>query len=105
MCWKLIRDRLADELRARGVPVWRIEDPEELRAALVAKLFEEAYELAKARGREALEEAADLLEALLALLRLEGFGLEELLAARDAKRRERGGFDAGYAAQVGCGEA
>ncbi len=102
MCWKLVRDGLAETLREKGFIVWRARSRGEYEAALIDKLFEESYELAKALEGDGnvLEEAADLLEALLALLKLHGYTLDDLLRAREAKRREKGGFDEGFIAQV-----
>ncbi len=108
MCWKLVRDRIGEELAARGVVVWRARSDEEYLRALAAKIVEEAFELAEAawsgeRGR-VVEEAADLLEALYALLGVMGVGAGEVEEARAAKRRERGGFDKRLLALVECGE-
>ena len=102
MCWKLIRDGLVELLRSKGYTVWRARSREEHVAALVDKLLEEAYEIAKAVGGDGslLEEAADLLEALLTLLKLHGYTLRDLLDAMEAKRREKGGFEGGFIAQV-----
>ena len=104
MCWKLIRDKLAEPLRSKGYTVWKARSREEHVAALVDKLFEEAYEIARAVSGEGnlLEEAADLIEALLTLLKLHGYTLQDLLDAMEAKRREKGGFEEGFIAQV-CG--
>ncbi|AEM39670.1 MazG nucleotide pyrophosphohydrolase [Pyrolobus fumarii 1A] len=94
MCWKLVRDKIGEELRSRGVTVWKARSNEEYVNALRAKIIEEAYELAVAESSESvLEEAADLLEAIVSLLKLHGYTLEDLLARAEAKRRERGGFE------------
>ncbi len=62
---------------------------------LRAKIVEEALELAESGS---VEEAADLLEALYAWLRLRGVGVEWVEEVRRAKRRLRGGFEKGYVA-------
>ncbi len=104
MCWKLVRDGLAEELRARGVIVWRARDRGEYERALRAKIVEEAFELAAARSpSDILEEAADILEALGALLRLYGYSIEDAAARARVKREARGGFDGGYIALYECG--
>jgi predicted house-cleaning noncanonical NTP pyrophosphatase (MazG superfamily) len=70
--YKLVRDRIPEIIQAEGQrPVTRILDENGYRAALLAKLVEEAQE---ARAAEAGELAA------------------ELLAIATAKRAERGGF-------------
>ncbi len=104
MCWKLVRDKLAEELKSRGVIVWRARDRGEYERALRAKIVEEAFELAASKGsEELLEEAADILEALSALLKLHGYRLEDALERARSKREERGGFDGGYIALFDCG--
>ncbi len=108
MCWKLVRDRIGEELRERGVVVWRARSDEEYLRALAAKVVEEAFELVEAvwsgdRGR-VVEEAADLLEALYALLGVMGVGVDVVEEARVAKRREKGGFDKRLLALVDCGD-
>ena len=95
VCWKLVRDRVGEELRGRsGVVVYRISG-EELERLLRAKIVEEALELAESGS---VEEAADLLEALYAWLRLRGVGMERVEEVRRAKRMARGGFEKGYVA-------
>jgi len=93
VCWKLVRDGVAEELRGRpGVRVVRVSG-ELLEGLLRAKIVEEAMELAESGS---LEEAADLVEALEAWLRLRGLGGGELERARVEKRARRGGFEAGW---------
>ena len=95
VCWKLVRDRVGEELRGRsGVVVYRVGG-EELEGLLRAKIVEEALELAESGS---VEEAADLLEALYAWLGLRGVGVERVEEVRRAKRRLRGGFEKGYVA-------
>lgn len=92
---KLIRDRLPQMMRDQGLAVFeRRLDESTFRAALRAKLIEEAAEAAEAEGSEALTaELADVLEVLRALAEAEGLSLEAIEAARRAKRAERGGFE------------
>jgi predicted house-cleaning noncanonical NTP pyrophosphatase (MazG superfamily) len=92
---KLIRDGLPAMMRAQGLTVEdrRLGD-EEYRAALLAKLCEEAAEAAGAASGEALlEELADVAEVTHALLALIGRTPAELEQFRLAKRAARGGFD------------
>ena len=95
VCWKLVRDRVGEELARSGeARVLRVSG-EELEALLRAKVVEEAMEFAES-GR--LEEAADLLDALVDWLRLRGVGLDRVEELRRRKRGERGGFLGGYVA-------
>ncbi|NOZ88763.1 MAG: nucleoside triphosphate pyrophosphohydrolase [Crenarchaeota archaeon] len=94
-CWKLVRDRIAEKLRGQpGVHLARAGEGE-LEPLLRAKIVEEAMELAETGS---LEEAADLLEALEAWLRLRGSSLDEARRLAAEKRRRRGGFDGGWVA-------
>lgn len=93
VCWKLVRDRVGEELAgAGGVRVLRVGGGE-LEALLRAKIVEEAMELAAGGD---VEEAADLLEALYEWLRVRGVDVGVVEEARLRKRRERGGFGGGY---------
>lgn len=92
---KLIRDRLPEMMRAQGLTVEdRRLDDDAFRAALLDKLVEEAAEARAAGGPDALvEELADVLEVVRALLTLTGRSFEDLEAVRLAKHAARGGFD------------
>ncbi len=59
--------------------------------------MEEALEL---RDSGSLEEAADLLEALVSWLNLRGYTLADALEAAARKRELRGGFTRRYLARV-----
>jgi predicted house-cleaning noncanonical NTP pyrophosphatase (MazG superfamily) len=61
------------------------------------KLEEELKEYQQASSNEeAIEELADLLELIHAVLPLLNSTIEELEKVRQAKREKRGGFDKGY---------
>jgi predicted house-cleaning noncanonical NTP pyrophosphatase (MazG superfamily) len=61
------------------------------------KLNEELKEYQEASSdEEAIEELADLLELIYAVLPLHNSSMEELEKVRLAKREKRGGFDKGY---------
>ena len=93
VCWKLVRDGVVEELRGRpGVRVVRVSG-ELLEGLLRAKVVEEAMELAESGS---LEEAADLVEALVAWLRVRGLGWGDLERVRAEKRARRGGFEGGW---------
>ena len=93
---KLIRDKLPAIMRAQGLTVHdRRLDDEAYRAALIAKLTEEAAEASAAAddSKALLEELADVTEVIVALLAAHGFTAAELEAVRLAKREQRGGFE------------
>jgi predicted house-cleaning noncanonical NTP pyrophosphatase (MazG superfamily) len=92
---KLIRDRIPEVLEAEGL---RYEvatlDEAGYRAALLAKLQEEAAEATGAGEGEALVvELADLLEVVDALLASEGIERERVLEEQARRREARGGFE------------
>src|SRR3954463_11847964 len=90
---KLVRDRIPGIIEADGrVPVRRTLTDHEYEAALLAKLKEEATELAGAAPADRLEEAAAVYEVLLALIAHAGHSPDALVRAADRKRAERGGF-------------
>ncbi len=92
---KLIRDRLPEIMRGQGLAVFdrRLDDAEYV-AALGEKLVEEAHEARLANPDEIAGELADVLEVVHALAQVHGLSLQDVEAARQAKRAERGGFDA-----------
>ena len=90
---KLVRDRIPEIMEADGrVPLCRTLSEEQYGDALLAKLQEEATELANAAPADRLEEAADVYEVLLALVAHAGHSLDDLTRVADRKRDERGGF-------------
>ena len=91
---KLIRDRIPEILEAEGM---RYEvaplDGEAFRAALLAKLLEEAGEAVDAADTDALaRELADLYEVIDAVLELHGLDRDVVRALQARRREERGGF-------------
>lgn len=88
---KLVRDKIS----ARGPRevVRPCNTPAGLHALLVAKLHEEAQEVAD--DASCAEEYGDLLEVMMRLAELNGVPWTDILVARDEKRREKGGFDRG----------
>ncbi len=92
---KLIRDRIPEILEAEGLryEVARLDD-EAFRAALLAKLLEEAGEAAAARDADGLaRELADLYEVIDAVLEAHGLDAAEVRALQARRREERGGFE------------
>lgn len=89
---KLVRDKVPDVIRAEGlVPVIRVADPEEYAVRLRDKLREETEEFLASRDDP--EELADILEVLHALARQIGVTPEEVEELRAAKAAKRGGFN------------
>ena len=79
---KLIRDRIPEIMDAEGVRYEVVElDDAGFHAALLAKVLEEA------------EEIADLYEVLDALLASEGIAASTVADVRRRRREERGGFE------------
>jgi len=88
---KLVRDRIPEIIEARGGSCTvRVLDDAEYTARLVEKLGEELNEY---RDDGGIEELADLVEVVRAILANKGTTWEALEALREAKRAERGGFE------------
>jgi len=91
---KLVRDRIPEIIRAEGrVPDVRVLDGAQFAAALRAKLTEEVQELLSAGPSDLLDEAADVLEVLIAMVNEVGHTGDDLLEAASGKRTARGGFE------------
>ena len=93
---KLIRDHLPAIMRAQGLAVFdrRLGEAEFI-AALKDKLLEEAQEAHEAAApAELVDELADVMEVIQALASASGVNLDDVEARRQAKRAERGGFEA-----------
>ena len=87
---KLVRDRIPEIIKSNGdVPVTHIANDIEFEKALIAKLHEEVDEFIR---KPSVEEMADIVEVLRAILVQNGidFSLFEEIMSR--KREERGGF-------------
>ena len=91
---KLWRDNMPAYCEAKGsiITTKKLND-EEFDQELRIKLIEEAGEVRTAPSREELiEEVADIYEAIDALLPLHDISKEEIIAAQDKKRIEKGGY-------------
>ena len=87
---KLVRDKIPAIIESKGkIPNTSILSDEEYAAELERKLDEEVSEFHKDKN---LEELADILEVVYALTENIGCSKEELFAANEKKRAERGGF-------------
>lgn len=91
---KLVRDRIPEIIRTSGRKCrCSTVTGEELLAGLEAKLLEEFNEF-RSSERD-LEELADILEVVDGLAHHLGSSFQEVLALKNKKREERGGFDRG----------
>lgn len=88
---KLVRDRIPEIIEADGkhCSVETLSDEEYL-LLLERKLDEE---LAEYQDSKSLEELADLLEVIQAVVKARGWTMVELERVRAEKAAERGGFD------------
>ena len=89
---KLVRDRIPEEIdKSEGRKSnYRILDDEEYLKELDRKLFEEAHEFVE---EHSLEELADLMEVLSAIMKLKGMLPSDVESARMIKNNKKGGFD------------
>jgi predicted house-cleaning noncanonical NTP pyrophosphatase (MazG superfamily) len=91
---KLVRDRILEIIAAEGRQCGtEIMSDDEYHQALLAKLVEEAQEVAAADRHELVKEIADLYEVIDALLVSFDLDRETVLATQQKRRDERGGFE------------
>ena len=88
---KLVRDRIPEIIEADG----KICDWETLSDTDYLRLLEEklSEELGEYQQSKSLEELADLLEVIQAVLKARGWTWEELEQVRAEKAAKRGGFE------------
>jgi predicted house-cleaning noncanonical NTP pyrophosphatase (MazG superfamily) len=88
---KLIRDKIPEIVKAKGITATtHIADEKEYAEALAKKLHEEADEF---NEKPSVEEAADIMEVLMAVAKLNNIDLSKLEETRQNKALERGAFD------------
>ena len=88
---KLVRDRIPEIIEASGKTcVTEVLSQEAYIQALDKKLSEE---LAEYQQSKSLEELADLLEVMGAVVKARGYTWEDLTRVRKEKRAARGAFD------------
>lgn len=88
---KLVRDRIPEIIEADGkICVYETFTDEDYIHLLDQKLYEE---LAEYQESKSLEELANLLEVMQAVVKARGWTLEELEQVRADKAAERGGFE------------
>lgn len=92
---KLIRDQLPGRMRASHIQVFeRVMEKEEYLKRLKDKLLEEAQEVIASNSKKELcEEMADLLEVMLALLKVNELAFTDITQKAEEKRAEKGGFE------------
>ena len=87
---KLVRDKIPEIISEKGDKAnFRILDEDEYILALNAKLSEECAEYQKGNN---VEELADILEVIYAIVKAKGWSAPELEEIRAHKAKERGGF-------------
>lgn len=90
---KLVRDRIPEIIKADGKEcIVEVVDNKKKYELLERKLEEEVNEFLEDKN---LEELADVMEVLFGLADSLGYSEDELLAKREAKKNERGGFKEG----------
>lgn len=88
---KLVRDRIPEIIEADGkICMTEILSDEDYLRFLDAKLNEE---LAEYQESKSLEELADLLEVMQAVVKARGWTWDQLEQVRQDKAKKRGGFD------------
>ena len=88
---KLIRDKIPEIITLSGKQcIVEVMDEIEYIEALDAKLNEELKEY---QADKSIEELADLLEVIYAVIKARGYSIEELENIRKEKTEKRGGFE------------
>jgi len=92
---KLWRDKAVGLLENTGSKIyWERLDDAEYNKQLRLKILEEAQEVASAASREDLiSELADVVEVIQAMCSVNNVSWDDIVAAQDKKRSERGGFE------------
>ena len=91
---KLVRDNIPNIIKNNGQePITRILSNEEYKSELEKKLLEECNEVLLSMGSNRIEELADVLEVIIALSKVEGKTLDDVMNVCKTKRLKRGSFD------------
>jgi len=89
--YKLVRDRIPEIINSSGrTCTTKILPPEEYIRLLDEKLTEE---LAEYQESKSIEELADLLEVMEAVVKARGYSAEDLLRIKQEKQEKRGSFE------------
>lgn len=89
---KLVRDKIPEEInKMKGRKAnYKILNDDEYLQELNKKLFEEAHEFIE---EYSVEELADLMEVLSAIMKLRDISLEDVEKARETKNNKKGKFE------------
>jgi len=88
---KLVRDKIPSIIESKGESCsTHVADDNEYKLKLKEKLFEEVSEYVEI---ENIEELADILEVIDALIIDRGFDREEIDRVKNEKREKKGGFE------------
>jgi len=93
---KLVRDNIPEIIQKENkIPKTRILSNDEYKYELLKKLVEESNEVLEAREdkKDLIKELGDLLEVIDSTIKAFDLKKEEILALKDKRRQERGGFD------------
>lgn len=91
---KLVRDNIPNIIKSNGQePIIRVLSNEEYKSELEKKLMEECNEVLLSEGNDRIEELADTLEVIIALAKVEGKTLDDVMNVCKTKRLKRGSFD------------
>lgn len=91
---KLVRDRIPEIMRESGLdPKITVGKGEHYVLLLYSKMVEELGEFI---DNPSVEEAADIYEVFVTLIRQHGLSFLDVATVAEEKREKRGGFDAGY---------
>lgn len=89
--YKLVRDRIPEIIEIDGKQcICEVLSQEDYLVLLDEKLQEELHEYEESKS---LEELADLLEVMYAVVKARGWSVEELEQVRKEKTEQRGGFE------------
>ena len=87
---KLVRDKIPEYIKKKGgKPVFHIANKKEYWIKLKEKLGEETKEFLEA---ESVEEMADLLEVVDAIINFKKFNKKKIESVRKSKNKDRGAF-------------
>lgn len=90
---KLVRDNIPQIIESNGeTPVTRILNDRDYKIELENKLHEEYMEVLGSKGKDRIEELADMLEIIKCLALLERSSLEEVVEVANEKALKRGSF-------------
>lgn len=92
---KLWRDKAVESMQKMGSKIhWKQLNDREFSNELKLKFIEESQEVCDAKTKDELvEELGDILEVITAMANAHNFTMQDILAAQEKKREERGGFE------------